>query len=79
MQTNYIKAAIVTVWIAALATYAFAVELTSLGGWAFLVGVGAIPPAVMLRLWNPPARTMSQDIQEALNPAPFSKGRAARP
>jgi hypothetical protein len=79
MQINYVKMAIVGMWIAGLAVYALTVNLTSLGGWAFLVGVGALPPAIMLRLWAPPERTMSQDIQEALTPPAYPKSRVARP
>jgi hypothetical protein len=68
MRTEHIKLAIIGGWIVALAIYAFAVNLTSIGGWAFLVAFGVIPAAVMLRIWNPPAKTMSQNIQEALEP-----------
>ena len=79
MQTKHVKSALVALWIAGLAVYALAVDLSSFGGWAFLVVVGAIPPAIMLRLWAPPERTMSQDIQEALTPPAYPKSRAARP
>ena len=79
MQTKHIKMAIIAAWIAGLAAYALAVGLTSWGGWAFLVAVGAIAPAIMLRLWAPPEKTMSQNIQEALTPPVYPKSRAARP
>ena len=79
MQTKHIKLAIVAAWIAGLTAYAISVNLTSWAGWALMVAVGAIPPAVMLRLWAPPEKTMSQNIQEALTPPAYPKSRVARP
>jgi hypothetical protein len=69
MQTDLIKKAIIGGWVLGLGIVAFAVDLSSVGAWTVLVGLGVLPPLVMLRLWDPPgpAKSMSQSIRDVIN------------
>lgn len=60
MQTELVRKAIIGGWALGLGVVAFAVELTSLGVWVFLVGL-VLPPLVMLKLWYPlrPVKSMA--------------------
>ena len=68
MQIDFMKKAIIGGWVLGLGVLAFSVNLTSLGGWTVLVGLGVLPPLVMLKMWNPPgpAMTMSESIRDAI-------------
>jgi hypothetical protein len=68
MQTDLMKKAIIAGWALGLGVLAFSINLTSLGSWTVLVGLGVLPPLVMLKMWNPPgpATTMSERIREAI-------------
>jgi hypothetical protein len=68
MQTELMKKAIVGGWILSLGVLAYSVALTSIGAWTVLVGLGVLPPLVMLKMWRPPepAKTMSESIRDAI-------------
>ena len=69
MQSELVKRGLIGGWALGLGVVAFAVNWTSLGAWTFLVGLGVLPPLVMLKLWDPPgpARSMSQSIRDVTN------------
>ena len=60
------KNGIAGAWILGLANVAAFLGLNSLLGWTVLAVIGLLPPIVMLRLWNPPAETTSEDIRKVL-------------
>ena len=66
MQTEHIKWAIVGGWVLGLAAIAFSVNLSSVIGWILLVGLGLVPPVMLLRMWQQPPQTISESIQEAI-------------
>lgn len=62
------KASVVTAaaWVLAGAAFVPFVHPGSAAGWTLLVGVGVIPPCMLLWLWRRPARTMSESIRDAI-------------
>jgi hypothetical protein len=42
------------------------VHPASPASWTLLIGVGVIPPCMLLWLWRRPARTTSESIREAI-------------
>jgi hypothetical protein len=66
MQLESIKALIVGAWVMGVGAIAFSVNLTSAAGWSVLVGLGLLPPIIMLRMWKQPEQTTSELIREAI-------------
>ena len=68
MRTELMKKAIIGGWVLSLMVLAFSFALTSIGAWTVLVGLGILPPLVMLKMWNPPepAKSMSESIRDAI-------------
>ena len=66
MRTEYLKGAVTAAWVLSIATLAAAVGTTSAAGWTALVMLSVVPPALMLRLWSTPARSMSESIRDVL-------------
>jgi hypothetical protein len=66
MQTDYIKAAVITAWVLSVGTVGLVFDVTSIAGWAGLAVMSAVPPAVMLRLWQAPVPSMSETIRDVL-------------
>jgi hypothetical protein len=66
MRTEYLKGAVAAAWVLSIATLAAAVGTSSATGWTALVMLSIVPPALMLRLWNPPAPSMSETIRDVL-------------
>ena len=68
MKTELKKTAAVGGWALGLGILAFSTHLTSVGAWTVLVGLGVLPPLIMLKMWNPPdpAKSMSESIRDAL-------------
>lgn len=66
MKLESIKALIVGGWVLGLGAIALSVNLTSVAGWSVLVGLGLLPPLIMLRMWKQPAQTISESIREAI-------------
>ena len=64
MKLEDMKIAVVIAW--ALIWSVIAVSLvSSVGNWILVVGSGVLPPLMILRMWHPPARTVSARIREA--------------
>lgn len=64
MQLEHIKMTISGVWVLTALLIAIIVAPSPMG--AILLGsLGLLPPLVMLLMWNHPAQTMSESINEA--------------
>jgi hypothetical protein len=66
MRREYMKSAVVGVWVLAWSVIALSVNVSSAIGWVLLVGSALLPPLVILRLWRPPAQTISESIRDVL-------------
>jgi hypothetical protein len=66
MQPDYLKAAIIAAWVLTVGTVGLAIGITSIAGWAALVTIATVPPAVLLRLWHAPVPSMSETIRDVL-------------
>lgn len=65
MTFEQMKIAVVIAW--ALIWSVIAVSLvSSVSNWILLVGSGVLPPLMILRMWHPPARTVSARIRQVL-------------
>jgi hypothetical protein len=65
MKLEYMKTMIAGGWVLGACAVAVAGHVTSIGGWTTLLGLGVVPPLVVLWTWNNPAQTMSESISEA--------------
>jgi hypothetical protein len=64
MTLQQIKMTLAAMWVLIATVLAIAIEMS----WAravMLAGFGLLPPLAMLLLWNEPARTMSESINDA--------------
>ena len=66
MPTDYVKTALMGVWILAVGVLGYVLGATSFVGWTVLVAMALTPPVVMMRLWRAPSQSMSESIREAL-------------
>ena len=66
MKIESIQALIVGGWLLGLGAIGLSVNLTSAAGWSPLVGLGLLPPVIMLRMWKQPEQTISESIREAI-------------
>jgi hypothetical protein len=66
MRTDYVKAALIAVWMLAVGVLGYVLGATSFVGWTVLAAMALTPPVVVMRLWNPPSQSMSECIREAL-------------
>ncbi|HTM04551.1 MAG TPA: hypothetical protein VL173_13665 [Vicinamibacterales bacterium] len=66
MHTDHVKVALMGSWIVAIGALGYLAGVTSFAAWAALTVISLAPPAVMARLWNKPAPSMSESIQDAL-------------
>jgi len=66
MQHEHMKIAVVGAWVVAWSVMALLIGVSSASGWIVLVGLGMLPPLMLLRLWRPRTRTMSESIREVL-------------
>ena len=66
MRTDYMKTALIAVWVLAAGILAFTLGVTSFVGWVALAVWSIVPPAIMLRLWSKPSPSMSETIREVL-------------
>jgi len=66
MSLQLIKMSAAAAWvlIATIAAIALVVDMSSTKG-LMLVGFGLLPPLALLLLWNEPAPTMSESINNA--------------
>ena len=66
MQTDLLKAGLMAAWVVAVGVLGYVSGTTSFTGWALLAAVSLTPPALMVRLWSPPAPTISEAIREVI-------------
>jgi hypothetical protein len=66
MQTDHMKVALMGSWILAIGALGYISGATSFAAWLALAVVSLAPPAVMARLWNTPAPSMSESIRDVL-------------
>jgi hypothetical protein len=66
MQTNLVKMAVIAAWVVAVGALGYITGATSFAGWTLLAVVSVVPPALMMRLWSPPAPSMSEAIREVI-------------
>jgi hypothetical protein len=65
MNLELRKRLIGTVWFITAVIVALALNVGSVAAWGVVAAVAIVPPMVMLRLWSPPADTISQTIHAA--------------
>jgi len=66
MKLESIQALIIGGWLLGLGVIGLSVNLTSAVGWSLLVGLGLLPPLIMLRMWKQPEQSISESIREAI-------------
>jgi hypothetical protein len=64
MSLQRIKVSVSVVWVLIATVIAIAVDMSWTRG-LMLAGVGLLPPLAILLLWNEPAQTMSESINDA--------------
>ena len=65
MKLEYMKTMIAGGWLLGACVVAVVGHVASIGGAAVLLGLGVLPPLVLLWTWNHPAQTMSESISAA--------------
>jgi hypothetical protein len=60
------KAWVAALWIAALATLGLTIGTTSIAAWLGLIALAVIPIGVLRTLWQSPAQTTSESINDAI-------------
>jgi hypothetical protein len=63
MQFTPIKAAIAVAWLIGIGVVGALLPVTSVVGWATIVGFGLMPCILLLRAWRQPQQTISESIQ----------------
>ena len=66
MQTDYVKATLMGVWILAVGVLGYVLGATFFVGWTVLAAMALTPPVIMMRLWCAPSQSMSESIREAI-------------
>jgi hypothetical protein len=66
MQLEQMKVTFAAVWALAVSAVCIVGSPRSLVSWTALAGVVFLPALVILRWWNAPRQTMSENIQEEL-------------
>ena len=66
MQTDLVKAALMAAWVIAVGVLGYMSGTTSFAAWTFLSVVSLVSPVLMVRLWSPPAPSMSEAIREVI-------------
>ena len=66
MRTDLLKAMLMAAWVVAVGVLGYVSGTTSFAGWALLAVLALTPPALMVRLWSPPAPTISEAIREVI-------------
>lgn len=61
-----LKQVIACGWILLISALGVLYPVVTMSGWIALVGVGLLPPVLLLRAWKRPSQTMSEEIQQAL-------------
>ena len=66
MQLEHMKTAAAIAWVLACGVMAVSLDVSSASSWIILIGLGVLPPLVLLRMWHVPAQTLSESIHEVL-------------
>jgi hypothetical protein len=66
MQTDFVKAALMAIWVVAVGALGYVSGTTSFAGWTLLAVVSLVPPALMVRLWSAPSPSMSETIRDVI-------------
>ena len=64
MQLEHMKTAVAVAWLLTWGAMAVSLNISSASSWILLIGSGVLPPLMLLRMWQPPAQTMSAGIRE---------------
>lgn len=65
VQLRPTKSAVAAAWILAAGVIGVMANVRSVGAAILVVGLGLVPPLVMLFRWRDPPQTLSESIQEA--------------
>lgn len=65
MTLHQIKTIVGTLWIVAAGAISVGGNGLTTSRALLFVGLGLVPPVVMLLLWNPPPQTLSESIDDA--------------
>ncbi len=68
MQIDHtdMKAAVAVAWVLTWSALAVLLNTGSTSNWILLIGAGALPPLMLLKMWQEPAQTLSERIREAV-------------
>jgi hypothetical protein len=66
MQLQHMKTAVAGAWVLGAGAIALSVNVSSASGWMVLIGLGVLPPLLLMRMWQQPVPTMSESIREVL-------------
>ena len=66
MHTDLVKAALMAAWVVAVGALGYMMGTTSVAGWTLLAVVSLVPPVLLVRLWSPPAPSMSEAIRDVI-------------
>jgi hypothetical protein len=65
-EFEHVKTAVVGAWILAWGVVALSVNVNSASSWVLLIGLGVLPPLLLLRMWRQPTQSLSESIREVL-------------
>ena len=66
MQLEHMKAGLALGWVLTCGVMAVSLNVSSASSWTLLMGLGVLPPLMLLRLWQAPAQTTSESIRAVL-------------
>ncbi len=68
MQIDHtdMKAAVAVAWVLTWSALAVLLNTGSTSNWILLIGAGALPPLMLLKMWHEPPQTLSERIREAV-------------
>jgi hypothetical protein len=53
-------------WVLTCGVVAVSLNVSSATDWILLIGLGVLPPMMLLRMWHPPAQARPERIREVL-------------
>jgi hypothetical protein len=53
-------------WVLSVGLVGMMAHLTTVSSWVLLASAAVVPPLVMLKLWRPPAQSISESIRKEL-------------
>jgi hypothetical protein len=66
MQLEHRKTGVALGWVLTCGVMAVSLNVSSASDWVLLIGLGVLPPLMLLRMWHPPAPTLSERIRQVL-------------